>query len=68
MRVAPFAIFMYGVAGTWKSNMADVIAKVIAEDNGFDPTSTGSYKWRTAVNFQDTLTHRQWHIAMDDID
>lgn len=58
MRIAPLGVFLYGPAGTWKTNMADTLAKVIAEDNDLDTTSAGTYEWRKGVNFQDGLTHR----------
>lgn len=58
LRIAPLGIFLFGEAGTWKTNMADTIARVIAEDNDFDTTSAGTYEWRKGVNFQDGLTHR----------
>lgn len=68
MRIAPFGLLVYGVAGTFKTNLVRKLAEVLAVDNGLDTSADGTYNHRPGNNFQDGLTHRQWHIALDDID
>jgi len=67
-RLVPYALFLFGQAGTGKTYLMDEIYRAIGIRNGYDVTSAGKYSWQCNVNFQDGFNHTQWAVFMDDVD
>lgn len=67
-RIVPFCLFLAGPAGVGKTNIARLMATVIAQRFGYDPTAAGCYTWDPTANFQTGLDHTKWYVACDDVD
>lgn len=66
-RVQPFSIFIFGMPGVGKTNLATSIRKSIGRANEF-PTGEDNVMFvQKATNFDDTF-YNQWMVCMDDID
>lgn len=67
-RAMPFFVYMYGPAGTGKSNLAKHIFQSVGHKKGLPTDDQARWLWQNGVNFQDGLDISKWCIAMDDVD
>lgn len=67
-RSVPYFIYVWGPAGTGKTNLLHAVFKAVGAHAGLPTDDKARWPWQRGVNFQDGLDSSHWTVALDDVD